>query len=543
MTNTGRASRIFAVIAVGASLCGCASGDHFAGRLTNYNIEAEKAQDEAIVLNILRAAQRRPLSFTELQNVTSSGTPSGSVGFGVPLAQNGGSMASTFSPTLSLSGGPTLAAGFINTQDFYQGILKPIPISTIDLFIQRGIPSDLLFNLLFSRVIVTAIPGEADSASPETFTASNDVRSPERLAAYQRLIQVLLNRGLTTGPDKSEPTIVGPPIIDSDLTGADALAKIAGAGLGVKEVDWCALSDRELQSVALRRRFDVAKVRAGLPAQCAVVAKANPHSSDASGITTKARAEISRLLAASGAPLVYRLEKADGGGGFHLCTAGVRSQDGRHAVNAGICDPDTVVAAEPVTTRPRAFSVKIARLPTAEVSGQPPISRDYLCEALNSLAKSGESLDCANPHWDGAGFEVALEPRSTYSVLYYLGEIVRRELPAAQSLDHDAAQPYVMVKLGYRMAAIPYEDCNTPKQILSNDSDYRCDILFYLRPGAFRRSTFLTVHYDGEDYSVPDDAQAGRTNEVLDIVNELIALNHSGKDSPTSSLLTVVGVH
>jgi len=178
-------SRFLTMAVATGALAGCAAGDRFAGRVSTYNSEAEKAQDQAILLNVLRAAKRRPLSFTELQNVTSSGTPSGSIGFNVPLAQNGGATASAFNPTLALSGGPTLSAGFINTQEFYQGMLKPVPISTIDLFIQRGIPPGLLFNLLFSRIIVKRIHDTSLDPSAQTFTAINDVGDDDRLRAFQ----------------------------------------------------------------------------------------------------------------------------------------------------------------------------------------------------------------------------------------------------------------------------------------------------------------------------------------------------------------------
>jgi hypothetical protein len=545
MTIKTRVIRSCVAILAAGALCGCASADGFAGRLSHYNTEAEQAQDQAILLNILRAEKRRPLSFTELQNVTSSGTASGGLGLTVPLAQNGGATASTFSPSLSLSGGPTLAAGFINTQEFYQGILRPIPIATIDLFIQRGIPSNLLFNLLFSRVIVKKIQDPAITAAPETFTATNDVGSPRRLAAYQTLMEVLLNRGLTTGPDKPDSTIIGPPLTDADLADSDLVTKAVTAGMQVQEADWCDLDDLELQSLWMRRTFALARIKAVLTPQCEVMRKADPHSPEGRKLIAGARKEILGELAAGGAPLVYRMEKSGSGGGFHFCTAGLRSEDGEQSVNPGICDSDSAVVNPAHTTTAKAYSVRISKLPmvASTQAGQQSAPIDHLCAALNDLARSGDALNCADRNWDGEGFEVELEPRSTYGVLYYLGEVVRAEVPPERSGDRDLTPRFVMVKIGNRLAAIPNGVCDQAGRRVSLTSEYVCQTLFYLRPGQSGRRAFLSVHYDGQDYSVPDDGEAGKTNEVLDIVNELIALNHSSKDSPTSSLLTVVGVH
>jgi hypothetical protein len=52
---------------------------------------------------------------------------------------------------------------------------------------------------------------------------------------------------------------------------------------------------------------------------------------------------------------------------------------------------------------------------------------------------------------------------------------------------------------------------------------------------------FLKVEYAGKTYAVPDHIDS-ETNEVLDVVAELVALNKSAKDLPTSSVITAVGV-
>jgi hypothetical protein len=526
-----RFARTWAVLIAAGLLAGCAGLDQFAGRQSHYNTEAEKAQDQAILLNILRADKQRPLSFTELQSVTSSGTPSGSLGVSVPFAQNGGQTAGTFSPTLALSGGPTLSAGFINTQDFYQGILKPIPLSTIDLFVQRGIPSNLLFNLLFSRVIVKKIQDPSVKTPAETFVAINDVGTERRLAGYQTLIEILLNRGLTTGPGAADSNSFGPPLTDEDLAQGDLATKAAAAGMQLKEADWCELSGVEMASLARRAPFALSQVKPLLEARCKIITGSDPNAPGGKAQIDQARKDIAAGLVQAEAPLVYRLTKPGANGGFRFCIAGPRSVDGQSEVNPGICraDNELVGHAKPAS----ANTVRIAKLPGARGPAEDP-----LCEALNDLGKSGPPLDCHDPNWDGEGFEVELEPRSTYSVIYYLGEVVRRELPPRGADEQGFTPRFVTVKLGDRLRAIPPGPCAGIPPV--SQSGYGCENLFYLRPGDSRG--YLTVRYDGRSYTIPDDALGGKSNEVLDIVNELIALNHSSKDAPTSSLLTVIGV-
>src|SRR5665213_2199971 len=111
-------------------------------------------------------------------------------------------------------------------------------------------------------------------------------------------------------------------------------------------------------------------------------------------------------------------------------------------------------------------------------AGQQSAPIDHLCAALNDLARSGDALNCADKNWDGEGFEVELEPRSTYGVIYYLGEVVRAEVPAERSGDGDFTPRFVMVKIGNRLTAIPNGVCGAAGGRVSPTSEYVCENLF-----------------------------------------------------------------
>src|SRR5215212_8384557 len=71
--------RAVAALLLASQLSGCAVIDNYSGRAVDFNREAEQAQEEVLLLNIVRASLRRPMQFTSLSSVTGSGTVSGGV--------------------------------------------------------------------------------------------------------------------------------------------------------------------------------------------------------------------------------------------------------------------------------------------------------------------------------------------------------------------------------------------------------------------------------------------------------------------------------
>src|SRR5437763_16596944 len=61
------------------SVSACAVIDSYSGRAVDYNREAEQAQEEVLLLNIVRASLRRPMQFTGLQSITGAASVTGSL--------------------------------------------------------------------------------------------------------------------------------------------------------------------------------------------------------------------------------------------------------------------------------------------------------------------------------------------------------------------------------------------------------------------------------------------------------------------------------
>ena len=132
-----------------------------------YNVEAEQAQEKALLLNIIRSSQRRPLQFTTVTSIVGSASLTGTGGYSGPVnarsRASGGSGSypplTTWTAGGSLNGAETFTVPVLDTQEFYRGILKPIPSQYYDLLVQQRYPADLLFNLFIQKVVVRVDEG------------------------------------------------------------------------------------------------------------------------------------------------------------------------------------------------------------------------------------------------------------------------------------------------------------------------------------------------------------------------------------------------
>ena len=203
--------KILQLCAVALSLSACSAADSFGDRAVAYNVEAERARTQTMLLNIVRSAYRKPIQFTDLTSVSGSASASG--GFGSTLPFSGPASAYSLTPNASVSGGPTFNVATLNTKEFYSGILNPIALPTIASYMQQGRRLNLLFTLFLAKIVVR-IDGKST-----TYDASGFGADYER---FQELCDELQDAGLTTQPSFVE---------QGAMTTMDSVAGIQGAGL------------------------------------------------------------------------------------------------------------------------------------------------------------------------------------------------------------------------------------------------------------------------------------------------------------------------
>lgn len=203
---------------------GCAVVDSFSDRAIDYNLQAESTTDRDILLNVLRAAHSEPMQFTDFTTVTGLATASGTLAFALPFGADALS-SYTASPSATLSGGPNFTVANLNTQEFYNGILTPLSMKTIALYMKEGPPKAVVLTLLIDAIdIVTQSTGDKPfSTADHIFNNANSRQYP----IFQNNINALLAAGLDVERVESV-TRVGAPLLDSDmadLKGIDALVK------------------------------------------------------------------------------------------------------------------------------------------------------------------------------------------------------------------------------------------------------------------------------------------------------------------------------
>jgi hypothetical protein len=514
-------------------LAGCAVVDKYADRAVDYNLQAEKTQQQNLLLNIIRASLRRPMQFTGLTSITGTASASGTLGGGytsthqTPVVQDlGANIPSTLGGISStaigrvitgtgtasgtMSGGPTFTVPVLDTQEFYQGILTPVSPQIIDYYVQQGFPPEVLFDLFVARVemIVT------DGPSCERFMFRNDVRNELRFAQFQALADYLIVSGFTT--ERVADRIAYGPALRSNVHNLnptetakviEAYSKASAAGLDIQAENGSLRMTR--RSSHYRFCFavnaDERPTWLGIPpdAYCGNEALRRP-----TAVAIKQSQKKGTYRASHCPPVAGAQGSGDAGTGqFH-----------------GIL-------------LSRAFLDRIARLQhEARMNNRLPSEDEFPIRAF------------VNKH-----VTFKFQTRSVEAILYYLGEITRQHLRPEFGGDPRISQ----VKTGLRFGAFPNLDCDSRRngETASTHSEltmlgrirrhenlqYTCENLFVLDQGAIS-NTIYSVIYDGTIYSVPTDpARAGRSLQVLELVKQLLALNTSAKQLPSTGILSIIG--
>jgi hypothetical protein len=193
--------RLFQALTLFAPLSGCAVVDQYAGRAVGFNLEAEQATQQALLLNIVRASHRKPMQFTGLQSITGTASASMSGGLStIPIGPHS-TAAKIGTLTGSVSGGPNFIVPVLDTQEFYQGILSPIPGQILDLYFNSNYSRELILDLFIEKVVMRRHIAECppiDHSERCEFTILNYVSGGPHYDIFQVFIEHMLNFGLRT---------------------------------------------------------------------------------------------------------------------------------------------------------------------------------------------------------------------------------------------------------------------------------------------------------------------------------------------------------
>jgi hypothetical protein len=208
---------------------GCAYNDRVDNRVARYDIAAEKARDEMILTNIIRASMAEPLAFVQLGQVTGVNTVSATMGlpsimFGpAPTKAIGALQSQTifgadpgttgFAPNSgTISGSTTFNVTPSESKDFYLGLLTTVEPDTLAFFAQQGIARELLFYLFTDKII------ESKGGVVRQFR--NDPLDPN-FQQFQYYVALAMKYGLSSEQEPGAKAAPAKPKKSGDNTTSD----------------------------------------------------------------------------------------------------------------------------------------------------------------------------------------------------------------------------------------------------------------------------------------------------------------------------------
>jgi len=355
-------------------LSGCVAVDNFASRALAYNQQAEEIKESQLMLNVIRAAYREPLQFTDFTQVTGQTSASGTAAFTLPFNPSPPTFghADTASPSATLSGSQAFTVANLDTKEFYEGILSPIPLTSIDYYMEQGFPKALLLTLLISRIDIATRGGLRQVFYNDYYR--------DNFRRFESVITAIVDLGLSSEVATNIENI-GPPLTGNEISRLRALAPLAeGAEL---------------------KRFTPA--------------------SDPS-ITPEERAALAR----QGVTEYYRLQRTSEQSRFCIDRNSQNLQAASKILVAlGVLAPGDVILGPP--RAPQAAAEEAA----AQACGASARVRADVAERLGYAEprnRFAAAVRTASGERATVSFDVRLTIRSVEGIIYYLGELARGEL-------------------------------------------------------------------------------------------------------------------
>jgi len=537
-------------IVAGAICAGCVPMAKFSTTATEYNLQTATAQDRTLLLNIVRAAHRYPMHFTELTTLTGSGTLTLGGTITAPIGiLNGGMGTGSIAPTGSITETPTFNVAVLETQEFYQGMMKPMTAQQVATYLEEGFQPEIIFTLFLESIEYAPLPNWKSSVLENNFhpiKCSNlhhegcptDVppsppgttppgfqngdpcptgRAGNGISEYEcfrAVLRALLERGLTTEPT-TEVKNVGPLLSERAFN----------------DLDWLSKLDAKIYTVA---QVDLK----------ACLKKADSCPQGIEGLTSAEKRALE-----SHEPL-FRIQKQ--AKDYRFCFDETPIPPLPPGLKPPQPPPPQPVLMDAATrirqaTLPRESICK-SRIPestpeetAARAKAAAAVTTDSELTAEEerpavSKSRSGFAIRLSSPTSPGAPpspFELNFLPRSTEGIIYYLGEVSRCYL----NLDSDAAcqvKPTVAVK---------YRDQREESLfVLCDVKDPECEQSAKAKdavPGGVQET--IAVAWHSRHYDVlMDPSGSNRSGQVLRLLTQLLALNRSAKDYPAPAVLPVI---
>lgn len=145
---------------------GCVTHRAISADAVHFNVAVERAQNQMLLVNVLRASQRSPMYLSGISKVTGSIRTQASLDLTLPF---GGDSESAFNagPGVVYAWSPTFDVAVLDTQEFTRGFMKPVPPGLLAFYVEQGWPQALLLSLLVRQMEITNTDGSVEVLTNE----------------------------------------------------------------------------------------------------------------------------------------------------------------------------------------------------------------------------------------------------------------------------------------------------------------------------------------------------------------------------------------
>lgn len=487
------------------ALSGCVHLEQFSTRATEFNVQVADAQNKTLLLNIVRAANRFPMHFTELSTLSGTGTLTEGGTLTAPVGiLNGGMGTGSAAPTFSLTETPTFNVAVLETQEFYKGMLGPLSLDQIATYVDEGLQPELVYTLAFGELLYQDAPearrlkfennfhpvgDDKKGLCPRELMDKDDDHKPKysEYDCFRAIERALIDKGLTVEKVKTVVN-VGPLFTQETLNDLQWLRGLDPKVFTITSVDADACAETRVDKETKETKPQA------LADSCPEGLEGLPEDQQ------KKLASKQRLFR-------VQTEKAE----YRYCFD--TRYESHNAAYTWVDLPDRI---------------RHAHVPSDLICRNrlPKRFKDPGENKGKSNAAVAHSVMLSDSSKGTDAFTLQVEPRSTEGVVYYLGEIMRCET----GLDSLSVCSTPSIAVNYRDGS-PHEET-----------------LFAVTAGEMRSPSLnewddghISVNWGGKRYAVTMDPQAAdRSGQVLRVVTQLLALNRSAKDFPTPAIVPII---
>ncbi len=161
-----------AILVLGA----CTGRNHMVATAMDTNLALEQSTNEMLLLNIIRASQRKPMYFTALADISVTDRSKVDGSLTVPFGQ-AATHSYTFVPSFTLQAQPGFKVQILDNKAFITAIHTPVTLDTFALFLAAGWPKDFLLYMFTESLKVDGKPKPVINYSEIKVCPKNDAKA------------------------------------------------------------------------------------------------------------------------------------------------------------------------------------------------------------------------------------------------------------------------------------------------------------------------------------------------------------------------------